>query len=118
MLWQKNSGLKVEFFGDNVDSSKIVFDRISEKKRKECSEKTAEEKVAEDGGLDGGLNGSQKRVLDYISENGGAKAKDMSAILSIPIDTLDKIVSYLIKNLLIERRGSKKTGGYWQITDK
>ena len=95
MLWQKNSGLKVEFFGDNVDSSKIVFDRISEKKRKECSEKTAEEKVAEDGGL----NGSQKRVLDYISENGGAKVKDMSTILSIPIDTLDKIVSYLIKIL-------------------
>ncbi|MFA6780189.1 MAG: helix-turn-helix domain-containing protein [Paludibacteraceae bacterium] len=71
-----------------------MFDRISGKKRKECFEKTAE-KVAEDGGL----NGSQKRVLDYISENGGAKVKDMSTILSIPIDTLDKIVSYLIKIL-------------------
>jgi len=64
---------------------------------------------------DGGLNDTQKRVLEYISENGGAKVKDMSDILSIPVDTLDKVVSFLVKKLFIERRGSKKTGGYWLV---
>ncbi|MCE5174430.1 MAG: ATP-binding protein [Bacteroidales bacterium] len=80
--------------------------------RKEAS---GVKEVMEDGGLNGGLNDTQKRVLEYISENGGAKVKDMSDILSIPVDTLDKVVSFLVKKLFIERRGSKKTGGYWLV---
>jgi ATP-dependent DNA helicase RecG len=39
--------------------------------------------------------------------------KELSGRLQMPIDTLDKVVSSLHKKELIERRGSKKTGGYW-----
>jgi hypothetical protein len=35
--------------------------------------------------------------------------------LSIPRDTLNKIIRYLIENGRIERRGGKKSGGYWVI---
>jgi len=80
--------------------------------RKEASDV---KEAIEDGTLNGGLNDTQKRVLEYISENGGAKVKNMSDILSIPVDTLDKVVSFLVKKLLIERCRSKKTGGYWRI---
>ncbi len=37
----------------------------------------------------------------------------MVTILDIPIDTMDKYIKLLVENGLIERRGSKKTGGYF-----
>ena len=67
------------------------------------------------GGLNGGLNDSQSFVLNYIIKNEGVKAKDISEKLNIPIDTVDKHIRVLIQNNYIERRGSKKTGGYYII---
>lgn len=65
------------------------------------------------GTLNGTLNDSQKAVLDYISKNDGVNATILIEKLSIPRDTINKIIRYLIDQNLIERRGSKKTGGYW-----
>ncbi len=65
------------------------------------------------GGLNGGLNDSQLIVLNYIFKNEGVKAKDISEKLNIPIDTVDKHIRMLIQYNFIERRGSKKTGGYY-----
>lgn len=66
-----------------------------------------------DGGLNGGLNERQKIVFHYIKENPGIQVKEMVIALDIPIDSMDKYVKFLIENNLIERRGSKKTGGYF-----
>ena len=65
------------------------------------------------GGLNGGLNGGQQNVFRLIKENEGIKVKDISKQLNSPIDTVDKQIKVLINKNLIERRGSKKTGGYY-----
>lgn len=78
------------------------------------------------GGLNGGLNGGLKiklnekqiKVYDAIAMKNGIQIQHLSSLLSIPIDTLDKIISHLVKNNLVERRGSKKTGGYWIKEEK
>jgi ATP-dependent DNA helicase RecG len=67
------------------------------------------------GGLNGGLNEKQEKVLKYIIQNPNSKVKDMSVALSIPIGTMEKYIRFLVKTSLIERRGSKKTGGYYKI---
>ena len=67
----------------------------------------------ESGGLNGGLNGGQQNVFRLIKENEGIKVKDISIQLNSPIDTVDKQIKVLINKNLIERRGSKKTGGYY-----
>ena len=82
-----------------------------------------------DGGLKGGLNGQlngqlngtlsgtlnerQKSVLDFIAATPGVQAQVLIDKLLIPRDTLNKIIKTLTDRGLIERRGSKKTGGYY-----
>jgi predicted HTH transcriptional regulator len=65
-----------------------------------------------DGGLNGGLNGGLKSLLDAIKEHAGIQIKELAEKLDRPIDTLDKQIRKLTKLNLIERQGSKKTGGY------
>ena len=69
------------------------------------------------GGLSGGLkielNETQQKVFLEITKRPGVMIKELSGRLQMPIDTLDKVVSSLRKKEFIERRGSKKTGGYW-----
>jgi ATP-dependent DNA helicase RecG len=65
------------------------------------------------GGLNGGLNESQNITFEKIKERPGIKAKELSEILNVPIDTLDKHIKILVIKSLIERKGSKKTGGYF-----
>ena len=59
----------------------------------------------------GGLNS----LFDAIKKSPGLKAKELSEILDRPIDTVDKQIRKLADKNLIERRGSKKTGGYWHV---
>lgn len=65
------------------------------------------------GGLNGTLNSKQKDVLAFITTTPGVQAQEIIDRLSIPRDTLNKILKALIDRKLIERRGSKKTGGYY-----
>ena len=69
--------------------------------------------VAGNGGLNGGLNESQKMTLEYIRQHEGCQVKQISVELNVPVDTIDKHISVLVNNNMIERRGSKKTGGYY-----
>ena len=65
------------------------------------------------GGLNEGLNEGQQKVILLIQENEGIQVKDISIRLNMPVDTIDKHIKVLINKNLIERRGSKKTGGYY-----
>ena len=51
--------------------------------------------------------------MNYIEKNPGVKIKDMVSILEIPTDTMDKYIKFLTEKGWVERRGSKKTGGYF-----
>lgn len=61
----------------------------------------------------GTLNEKQKVVLDFITASPGTQAQVIINQLAIPRDTLNKILRVLIDRDLVERRGSKKTGGYY-----
>lgn len=54
-------------------------------------------------------------MLDFIIASPGVQAQDIIDRLSIPQDTLNKILKVLTDRDLIERRGSKKTGGYYAL---
>lgn len=69
------------------------------------------------GGLSGGLNGGLNGVLVFIRENPGKNTKDISEFLDTPSRTVEKWIAKLRKNKSIEFRGSKKTGGYWEIIE-
>jgi len=67
-------------------------------------------------GLSEGLNEGLKTLLDIIKRNPGIKAKNCSEQLNKrPIKTIERQIKILIEKGLIERRGSKKTGGYWMV---
>lgn len=100
----------------------IVFRRTT-KKATEKSDEGVYGYV--NGGVNGTLNGTlngilndtlnekQNRVLDFIAVSPGVRAQIIIDQLAIPRDTLNKILKVLTDRELIERRGSKKTGGYY-----
>ena len=72
------------------------------------------------GGVNGGVNGEEssisenlKSVLDLIHNTPGIKANQLAEKLDRSINTVEKQLSILRKKMLIEHRGSAKTGGYY-----
>ena len=63
--------------------------------------------------LNGTLNPSDKSVLEYVEANPGCRASAIMEGVSIPRDTLNKVIARLVKADKVERRGSKKTSGYY-----
>ena len=65
-------------------------------------------------GLNEGLNEGLKSLHIAISSNVGIKAKDLVVVLNNrPLKTIERQIKDLIELNLIERRGSRKDGGYW-----
>ncbi len=67
--------------------------------------------------VNGQLNESQKTTLAFITDHEGCNTTGISEGLSKPFRTVDKHVRVLLQLGIIERRGSKKTGGYYLIRD-
>ena len=65
------------------------------------------------GQLNGQLNDSQIETLSYIKSHEGFNATKIAEGLGKPFRTIDKHIKALLELTLIERRGSKKTGGYF-----
>lgn len=63
------------------------------------------------------LNESQKATLAFITDHEGCNTTGIAEGLSKPFRTVDKHVRVLLQLGIIERRGSKKTGGYYLIRD-
>ncbi len=61
------------------------------------------------------LNDKHKIVYEYIKLHPGIQRQELNDKLIIPYGSLIRYIDYLQKNNLIERRGSKKTGGYWIV---
>lgn len=61
-----------------------------------------------------GLNEGLKSLLEAIRSNPGIKAKDLVTLLdNRPLKTIERQIKELVIKEHIERRGSKKTGGYF-----
>ena len=67
------------------------------------------------GQLNGQLNESQKETLEYIRTHEGCNTTMISNGLGKPFRTIDKHIQFMIDTKIIERRGSKKTGGYYIV---
>ena len=65
------------------------------------------------GTVNGKLNNGQHIVLQTISDHSGMNANQLNNKLNIPISTINKYIGVLVKLKLIERLGSRKTGGYY-----
>ena len=65
--------------------------------------------------LNEGLNGGLKILLELIKKYPNINANGCSQKLKRPLDTVDKQIKKLIDKKLIERKGSRKTGGYYPI---
>jgi len=66
------------------------------------------------GGETGALNGAlSSQILQLIKEHPGIQRKTIIDRLGVPARTTDRHLAKLISGDKIERRGSKKTGGYW-----
>lgn len=65
--------------------------------------------------LEGQLNESQKITLEYIRQHEGDNTTAVSNGLDKPFRTIDKHIKVLLKLGLIERRGGKRTGGYYPL---
>jgi len=106
---------------------KKVVDKVGVTERRFADDKTcasdlccaaAEKLIADnsiDKGINEGINPSQKKFLDFISLNSGCSVPEISAQLNIPAKTIERHISVLLGKGVIERRGSKKTGGYYLV---
>ncbi len=54
-----------------------------------------------------------ERVIGLVHENPGIQRKELAVFLDVTEKTVGRYLSDLISGNKIERRGSKKTGGYW-----
>ena len=76
-------------------------------------------KVAGSEGINGQLNGqlnqSQNETLEFIRRHGGWNTTRISEEMGKPFRTIDKHIRVLLQLGRIERRGSKKTGGYYVV---
>ena len=64
-------------------------------------------------GLSEGLSEGLKLLLQSILHSPGIQAKDLNIALDRPIKTIERQIRVLTERGLIERRGSRKTGGYY-----
>ena len=67
------------------------------------------------GQLNGQLNDSQEETLNYIIQHQGCNTTVIAKGLDKPFRTIDKHIRVLLKVGVIERRGSKTTGGYYPV---
>ena len=71
--------------------------------------------VRESEGLNEGLNEGLKSLVSAVSSHPGIMAKDLKERLNRPIKTVERQIKILTDKKLIERRGSRKTGGYYPV---
>ena len=103
----KAVNVKVEF--NSIKSGFMVSFHRSDLSGKNISSKNIE-------GLNEGLNEGLKTLLAQINAYPGIMAKKLSLKLQRrPIKTIERQIKYLTDKGFIERKGSRKTGGYYRI---
>lgn len=109
-----------DYFDINTGLTKQIFDWFLTTNGSKfiffSSAKAATNQV--DGELNGELNFGQNSVYQCIKKHEGRNAGQLSQELNMPFSTVDKHIRVFIKINLIERRGSRKTGGYFLLNNK
>ena len=63
--------------------------------------------------INGGISGGINELLNFIRENEGLSAIDLSEKFDIPLRTIQRLIKQLKDDEKIVYKGSKKTGGYF-----
>lgn len=63
------------------------------------------------------LNGNEIHIISLLKINPGMNREDIAVSLNRGITSVKRYISSLKEKNLIEYRGSRKTGGYYIITD-
>ena len=95
----KENGLEKALFEQSSGYFRVIFNRPKE----------------ESGGLNEGLNEGLNLTMKSIITSPNIKAKEIAEQTKRPIKTIERHIKQLILLGKIERRGSKKTGGYWGL---
>jgi ATP-dependent DNA helicase RecG len=67
-------------------------------------------------GLNEGLNEGLKSLFAAIKNRPGIQAKNLTkALQGRPIKTIERQIKTLVNKKLVERKGSKKSGGYYLV---
>lgn len=91
-----------------IETRKKTMVTLFKEKLKISSEKPKDE------GLNEGLNEGLKLILQFIAKKPGIQARELSELLNDrSLKTIEHQISQLIGRNYIERKGSKKTGGYF-----
>ncbi|MBT7260266.1 MAG: hypothetical protein HN888_04010 [Desulfobacula sp.] len=94
-----------------IDFEFTTFVTASFDRRVTLKKKSAPARMDE--GLNEGLNEGLKSLLNVILKNPGIQTRQASTLLdNRPVKTLENQIKILTEKGLIERLGSKKTGGY------
>ena len=99
-------------FKDIADVFVTIF------KRKVQEEKVINVSGQINEGLSEGLSEGLKLTLNAIVDHPNIKAKEISELTKRPIKTIERYVKQLISLGKIERKGSRKTGGYFVINNE
>ena len=59
------------------------------------------------------LNSRDKQVLQILTETPGLRTNELSSLIGVSVPTISRTLKNLINLGLIEYRGAKKTGGYY-----
>ena len=108
----------------------MVYATIRQHGDEVTTEKTTEKTTERDVGVNGELNGqlsgqlnetlseTLSETLNLVRNNPGIKRIDLVDRTGLAPATISRYISVLIEKNLIERRGSKKTGGYYPVGTK
>ena len=70
-----------------------------------------------DEGINEGINEGISKLLQYIHKNEGLRVSQISKAMNTPAKTIERWITSLKIDKKIEYRGSKKTGGYYLVTN-
>ncbi|MDR2572371.1 MAG: winged helix-turn-helix transcriptional regulator [Oscillospiraceae bacterium] len=63
------------------------------------------------------LSENEKKVLNCIQKDSSFTRNQISANLGISVRTVDRAISKLMKNRIVERQGSRKAGA-WIVNEQ
>jgi ATP-dependent DNA helicase RecG len=111
LLWQKKGGLKVHFFDDKQDMSKVVFERIS------VTVVEGTLKGIEKGDVTDKVTDNQQKIISAIRQNKNITTSELSEKIGISQRKIKENISKLKEYDCLRRIGPAK-GGHWEITVK
>jgi predicted HTH transcriptional regulator len=111
LLWQKKGGLKVHFFDDKQDMSKVVFERVVAVESLDNVTNNVTNNVT--GNVTGNVDRLDK-LINLLDKKPNISTTELAIELSVTKRTILRDIAKLKEIQKIQRIGKEKSG-YWII---